>query len=372
MTGGTDIEVTSGGTINYTGGGGGGGGSGVTSIGGATGAVGNIILGRMVNDSGALTISNIAGYHANLESELTTANVGELTNLYFTDARANDALVANLNYANVDYLSNIVSSTTQIQLSSPANFIRFYFNNQSAFPNAGTYHGAIAHSHADAAMYFAHGGAWIKIIDDVSLAANLAAKLTTANTAEVTNLYYTDARTRAALSTAAGSRAYNSSTGVITIPGTSDHVTEGTTNLFFSNTRANGTISANVQHSLVRSLTLAASDETSDLTTGDNKVTFRAPFPMTLPATPKPRISVQTAPVGADILVDINEGGSTILSTKLRIDAGDKSSKDSGTPCVVSDASIADDAEITVDIDQVGSSTAGKGLKLTLYYTVTE
>jgi len=217
-------------------------------------------------------------------------------------------------------------------------------------------------------MYFAHGGAWIKIIDDVSLAANLAAKLTTANTAEVTNLYYTDARTRAALSTAAGSRAYNSSTGVITIPGTSDHVTEGSTNLFYSNAK----VAANVQHSLVRSLTLAASDETSDLTTGDNKVTFRAPFPMTLPATPLPRISVQTAPVGADILVDIEEGGSTILSTKLRIDAGDKSSKDSGTPCVVSDASIADDAEITVNIDQIGSSTAGKGLKLTLYYTVTE
>jgi len=40
---------------------------------------------------------------------------------------------------------------------------RFYYANQTDFPNATTYHGAIAHSHADAAMYFAHGGAWVKI-----------------------------------------------------------------------------------------------------------------------------------------------------------------------------------------------------------------
>jgi len=40
---------------------------------------------------------------------------------------------------------------------------RFYYANQSDFPSATTYHGAIAHSHADGAMYFAHGGAWVKI-----------------------------------------------------------------------------------------------------------------------------------------------------------------------------------------------------------------
>tara|TARA_R110001592_G_scaffold1805_14_gene10960 strand:+ start:49513 stop:51924 length:2412 start_codon:yes stop_codon:yes gene_type:complete len=40
---------------------------------------------------------------------------------------------------------------------------RFYYANQNDFPNATTYHGAIAHSHADGAMYFAHGGAWVKL-----------------------------------------------------------------------------------------------------------------------------------------------------------------------------------------------------------------
>ena len=35
-----------------------------------------------------------------------------------------------------------------------------YFANQAAFPSATDNHGAIAHSHADGAMYFAHGGVW--------------------------------------------------------------------------------------------------------------------------------------------------------------------------------------------------------------------
>ena len=49
-------------------------------------------------------------------------------------------------------------------LSSAANnLIAFYFANQSEFPDPVDYHGAIAHSHADASMYFAHGGAWNRL-----------------------------------------------------------------------------------------------------------------------------------------------------------------------------------------------------------------
>ena len=45
------------------------------------------------------------------------------------------------------------------------SIIPFYFANQAAFPSASTYHGAIAHSHADAAMYFAHGAVWSRMLD---------------------------------------------------------------------------------------------------------------------------------------------------------------------------------------------------------------
>jgi len=40
---------------------------------------------------------------------------------------------------------------------------QFLYANQTDFPSASTYHGAIAHSHADGAMYFAHSGSWNKI-----------------------------------------------------------------------------------------------------------------------------------------------------------------------------------------------------------------
>jgi hypothetical protein len=64
--------------------------------------------------------------------------------------------------------------------------------------------------------------------------------------------------------------------------------------------------------------------------------------------------------------VDINEGGNSILSTKLSIDAGEKTSTTAATPAVISDSSLAEDAEISFDIDAVGSTTPGKGLKVTL------
>lgn len=108
---------------------------------------------------------------------------------------------------------------------------------------------------------------------------------------------------------------------------------------------------------------IAVSDETTDLTTGTGKVTFRMPFAMTLTAV---RASVGTAPTGAALQVDINEGGVSILSTPITIDAGEKTSTTAATPPVISDTTLADDAEITIDIDQIGSTVAGKGLKVTL------
>ena len=61
---------------------------------------------------------------------------------------------------------------------------------------------------------------------------------TTSNLTEGSNLYFLNSRARSAISLgSAGSRAYNSSTGQITIPGTTDHITEGS-NLFFTDARA--------------------------------------------------------------------------------------------------------------------------------------
>jgi len=106
---------------------------------------------------------------------------------------------------------------------------------------------------------------------------------------------------------------------------------------------------------------IAASDETTDLTTGTNKVYFRMPYAGTLLAV---RATVNTAPTGSTLIVDINEAGTSLLSTKLSIDASEKTSTTAAVPAVISDSALADDAEITIDIDQIGSTVAGKGLKV--------
>lgn len=114
------------------------------------------------------------------------------------------------------------------------------------------------------------------------------------------------------------------------------------------------------------SICIAASDETTALTTGTAKVTFRMPHAMTLTGIRGSLSTGQTS--GSIFTIDVNEGGTTILSTKITIDNGEKTSTTAATPAVISDASLADDAEITIDIDQVGDGTA-KGLKVYLIGT---
>lgn len=109
-------------------------------------------------------------------------------------------------------------------------------------------------------------------------------------------------------------------------------------------------------------LPLDVGDETTDLTTGTAKKTLRCPFPFYVTDA---KASVNTAPVGADIIVDVNKNGSTIFASRITIDAGDETSVGSASPVSVTNF-IDDDDEITIDIDQVGSSTAGKGLKVVL------
>jgi len=59
-----------------------------------------------------------------------------------------------------------VSDAGAVVAPQAGSIIPFYFDNQAAFPSANTYHGAVAHSHADGAMYFAHGGVWTRLLQD--------------------------------------------------------------------------------------------------------------------------------------------------------------------------------------------------------------
>ena len=110
----------------------------------------------------------------------------------------------------------------------------------------------------------------------------------------------------------------------------------------------------------VEVISIACSDETTDLTTGTAKATFRMPFAMTLTEV---RASVTTAPTGINAHRGHQRGRGNHhghqqaeQSTPQR-----RRATTAATAPGITDSSLADDAEITVDIDQVGSTVAGAG-----------
>jgi hypothetical protein len=110
------------------------------------------------------------------------------------------------------------------------------------------------------------------------------------------------------------------------------------------------------------SLIVACSDETTALTSGTGKVEFQMPYAFTISSV---FATVTTAPTGGTLLtVDINESGTSILSTKLTFDASEKTTRTATTPTVISDSSLANSSVITIDIDAIGSTIAGAGLKV--------
>lgn len=111
-------------------------------------------------------------------------------------------------------------------------------------------------------------------------------------------------------------------------------------------------------------LGFALSDEDTNLATGTAVFTWHMPWAMVVDGL---MLEVNTAPTGSGITVDVNEGGTTVLSTKATIDAGEETSETAAAAPVLSDNSWAKAAKMTVDIDAVGSSTPGKGLKIWIF-----
>ena len=54
---------------------------------------------------------------------------------------------------------------------------QYLYSSTSDLPSASTYHGAIAHVHAEGALYYAHGGSWVKLAND-STAVNSSSEVT--------------------------------------------------------------------------------------------------------------------------------------------------------------------------------------------------
>ena len=112
---------------------------------------------------------------------------------------------------NISGLTSI-SGTGLITAPQVGNIIPFYYANQASFPSATTYHGALAHSHADGKMYFAHSASWSAIVSD-GTTANVSGLNVSSNTINLNGVTIIrgDASTRLGVNTQIGSTGSNGS-----------------------------------------------------------------------------------------------------------------------------------------------------------------
>lgn len=103
-------------------------------------------------------------------------------------------------------------------------------------------------------------------------------------------------------------------------------------------------------------------DETTALTTGTGKYTFRMPVDCTLSSV-RASLSIAGSTSGTTT-IDINKNGTSIFTTELTIDAEEKTSETATTPVAFSPVIFADDDEITIDIDAVSGGATEAGLKI--------
>lgn len=178
---------------------------GVTSVGGATGTVSNAQIASSITTSGLLT----------------TANVAELNNLYFTNARVYSN-VTQLGYATTTYVSTQLANLVD---SAPA-----------ALDTLNELAAALGNDNNFSAT----------VITQLGNKANTAS-LTTANVIELNSLYFTDARARQAISTSGCTLSYSNTTGILSFSqGNTDTINEGSTNLYYTNARVFSAVTGNL------------------------------------------------------------------------------------------------------------------------------
>ena len=227
----------------------------------ASGITNTMLAGSIANSKLANSSVTINSNALSLGGTLTldSDNIGEgSSNLYYTDARFDTRLATK----DTDDLSEGSSN--------------LYFTNARS-RSAISASGDISYNSSTGVISFTQSSAPVTSVNTQTGAV----VLDTDNISEgSSNLYFTNARARSAIS-ASGDISYNSSTGVIsftqtTAPVTSvntqtgvvvldtDDVSEGSTNIYYTDTRANSAIDARVTKSFVDALNVQAASVDAD------------------------------------------------------------------------------------------------------------
>ena len=114
-------------------------------------------------------------------------------------------------------------------------------------------------------------------------------------------------------------------------------------------------------------IAVALGDESTVLAAASTTVpvtTFHMPYAFTLTDV---KVGCTVAGTGAALVtIDVHEAGTTVLSTKVTVDATEKTSGTAATPPVVSDSTLAVDSLIEVFVDLVDTDNVAAGVKVYL------
>ena len=160
------------------------------------------------------TARNISGvaFDGTADITLNTSAITENTNLYYTDARVQAVSINNVVEDTTPQLGgNLDAQSYNITTTGKILYANMYAT-EGDLPSASTYHGMFAHVHATGKGYFAHAGNWIKLIDETNSTTDVL-------TEGSSNLYFTTARA-------------NSNFDTKLAAADSDDLSQGTTNLY--------------------------------------------------------------------------------------------------------------------------------------------
>jgi len=161
---------------------------------------GNVItanlIGGVISGSSQVDADTITNFDSNVKAKLDAETVVSGSSQINADSITNfDSNVkAKLDAETVVSSSaQITSAVTAGDLDMGGNKVLFgnVYSSEGDLPSAGSYHGMFAHVHGTGKGYYAHGGNWIKLIDESSS--------DTDDLTEGSNLYYTDTRVKTKL-----------------------------------------------------------------------------------------------------------------------------------------------------------------------------
>ena len=233
------------------------------SIGQAVGTSDNVQFGTVT--------ANLTGQASDISNH-STSDLSEGSNLYYTDARFDTRLAtkntgdlsegSNLYYTEARWDARLAQKTTDNITEGSSNLF---------FTNERTDDRVAALIQNGTGLTWAYDDAAGTLTGTVSLGS-----FNTSQLSESGNLYYTDARARAAISENSAQLSYDSSTGVLTYTqGNSDTVAEGSTNLFYTDARVATKVDSYVNKAFVDALNVVAASTSGNSATATALATAR-------------------------------------------------------------------------------------------------